>query len=602
MRKRAALIIGNGEYKDLPLDNPIGDALKVHSLLQLRGFSATLITDIDRANLESHLDAFEKMASESEMALIYFAGHGVEFRGAGYIIPVDAEFPLSAGSLDYFCVPTSALIRALRGCGGPKVLVVDACREGVKGWSAEEWNRSGNFLDVIREQESNVDDTLIAYSTSFGEIAKDGKDGNSLYCKKFCDYALLHGLTIEDVFKKVGFDVMRMTGGAQRPWYYSSLNDRVKFSDMDEFKLIHTKRVPRGAIGDIPSLSGDYDCFETMVSSGNSALHLFTVSSVYTLDRLMPSSVIGTAMAGPDRHVAIDSEGNVFIWNRKSIMVAKISGITPHGVKISPNGMRLLIYGREGVMSVNISSKTFEIIFARDLPWEPYCAAFVSNNEAWIAGQNEKIARLVIRRGRYSLREVEVDSRSRPWSHAYSMAYVPTRNELAITFGNGKIDIFSVKSAKISKTFKLSKHMQSTIARRESLVDTVQGEMITNFLFHPSTLTADQRDFCESQLALNALMFSSASRDVPIIAVGSSEGIVYLLDARDGQIVQQLDVCSDRGSGIEGVQFTRGGLIAVLTADCYLYHYASGSIPLASELPLQFGRLVYQGSSQPATF
>jgi TPR repeat protein len=218
--KRIALVVGNSAYQNVaPLDNPKNDAsLMAHTLKEL-GF--TLIGDgaqlnLDKAGLDKAVQNFGQQLQGADVALFYYAGHGVQVRGSNYLVPVNAN-PAREADVDFQMVDVGLVLRQMGGSGTRLNLVIlDACRNNPFGGRGLRGSEGG--LAQMRAPEG----TLISYATQPGNVAQDGADGNSPYTKALAATIRRTGLDIFQTFNEVGLTVKHVTGGAQQPWVSSS--------------------------------------------------------------------------------------------------------------------------------------------------------------------------------------------------------------------------------------------------------------------------------------------------------------------------------------------------------------------------------------------
>jgi formylglycine-generating enzyme required for sulfatase activity len=218
--KRVALVVGNGTYVHVArLTNPRNDAELMAETLKTLGF--TLIGDraqvnLDKAGFDSAVQSFGAQLQGADVGLFYYAGHGVQVRGANYLVPVGAN-PTKEADVDFQMLDTNLVLRQMEGSGTKlNVVILDACRNnpfGGRGLRA-----TGNGLVQMQAPEG----TLISYATQPGNVAQDGADGNSPYTKALAQTMLRPGLGIFDAFNEVGLAVKKVTGGTQQPWVSSS--------------------------------------------------------------------------------------------------------------------------------------------------------------------------------------------------------------------------------------------------------------------------------------------------------------------------------------------------------------------------------------------
>lgn len=218
--KRIALVVGNSAYQNITrLDNPKNDAVLMADTLSSLGF--TLIggraqLDLDKPALDLAVQNFGRLVQGADVALFYYAGHGVQVSGSNYLVPVGAN-PTREADVDFQMVDINLVLRQMQGSGTRlNMVLLDACRNnpfGTRGLRA-----SSGGLAQMRAPEG----TLISYATQPGSVAQDGSDGHSPYTKALAATIRQAGLDIFQTFNQVGLAVKRETGGSQQPWVSSS--------------------------------------------------------------------------------------------------------------------------------------------------------------------------------------------------------------------------------------------------------------------------------------------------------------------------------------------------------------------------------------------
>jgi len=218
--KRVALVIGNSAYRNVtPLDNPTRDAQLMADTLTGIGF--TLVggraqLDLDKATMDNAVQEFGRQVVGADVALFYYAGHGVQVAGSNYLVPVGAN-PTREADVDFQMVDANLVLRQMQGSGTRLNLVIlDACRNNPFG------SRGLRGSDGGLAQMRAPDGTLISYATQPGNVAQDGSDGHSPYTKALAATLRQPGLDIFQTFNQVGLAVKRATGGTQQPWVSSS--------------------------------------------------------------------------------------------------------------------------------------------------------------------------------------------------------------------------------------------------------------------------------------------------------------------------------------------------------------------------------------------
>ncbi|WP_066330921.1 caspase family protein [Azohydromonas lata] len=219
---RIALVIGNAAYRGDPLDNPVNDARLVAGVLKKAGFDVTLAQDLNRAALLEALRGFGNRLNENTVALLYYAGHGLQLRDRNYFIPVDAEIR-SEDEIPIAGIDVGFVLGRMAHARSPVNLVIlDACRNNPflgKTVSAQ----------GLAQMDAPVG-TLLAYATAPGKLAADsGSGANGVYAAHLARHLLTPGLSVEQVFKRVREGVVRETQQQQVPWESSSLQGEFAF-------------------------------------------------------------------------------------------------------------------------------------------------------------------------------------------------------------------------------------------------------------------------------------------------------------------------------------------------------------------------------------
>lgn len=218
--RRVALVVGNSRYEHVsPLENPAKDAALVAMTLKSLGFSIvgdTAQLDLDKNALDIAIQRFGTDVQGAEVAMFYYAGHGVQVGGSNYIVPVGAN-PTREADVDFQMTNLDLVLKQMQDAGTRLNLVVlDACRNNPFGGRALRSSEAG--LAQIRAPEG----TLISYATQPGNVASDGSDGHSPYTRALADTMRRPGLDIFQTFNQIGLLVKRSTAGAQQPWVSSS--------------------------------------------------------------------------------------------------------------------------------------------------------------------------------------------------------------------------------------------------------------------------------------------------------------------------------------------------------------------------------------------
>jgi hypothetical protein len=215
-QKRIALVIGNSAYKNAPLRNPANDATDMAIMLERLGFKVTLKTDANQRAMKQSIRAFGKQLAKGGVGLFYFAGHGIQYSGRNYLIPVHADVQ-SEADVEYEAVDAGRVLAQMEKAGNNlNIIILDACRNNP-------FARSFRSADKGLAKMDAPTGSILAYSTAPGSVAADGIGRNGLYTSKLLKHMATPNVKIETVFKKVRIDVARASGKKQTPWESSSL-------------------------------------------------------------------------------------------------------------------------------------------------------------------------------------------------------------------------------------------------------------------------------------------------------------------------------------------------------------------------------------------
>lgn len=219
--ERLALVIGNSDYQQQFLKNPINDVKAMEVVLRKRGFKVISGSDLDRKGMRKLIRKFGKrLKSTLGVGFFYYAGHGVQYQGKNYLIPLRADIeeehdiPDDAISVDRILSTMDAARNKIN------IMVLDACRNNPFPKSFR-WSAGAGFAAM--DPKNRAVGTYIAYSTGKGQKAKDGEGKHSPFAKHLLVAMETPGLDVEQLFKLVRTEVKNETGGKQTPWSETSL-------------------------------------------------------------------------------------------------------------------------------------------------------------------------------------------------------------------------------------------------------------------------------------------------------------------------------------------------------------------------------------------
>jgi uncharacterized caspase-like protein len=226
---RLALVIGESAYRAVPsLPNPANDARAMTRLLTDSGFEVTTASDLSQREMNQKVGDFTAQIAAKgpdTIALVFYAGHGLQIDGENYLVPVDvdpkreADIPLQAVRLNDVLNTLNSVPTRMR------ILLLDACRNNPFPALNQTVGRGLALVDT----KTGAPGTFLSYSTSPGAEAEDGQGADSPYTAALLAAARTPGLPIEQAFKQVRVAVNKATNGRQTPWESSSLTDDFKF-------------------------------------------------------------------------------------------------------------------------------------------------------------------------------------------------------------------------------------------------------------------------------------------------------------------------------------------------------------------------------------
>ena len=216
--RRVALIIGNSNYQNAPiLPNPERDARGIADMFQKAGYEiVTTAFNVGNLDFKSTIRKFEDTVTDADIAVIYYAGYGLNIHGTNYLIPIDAKLA-SDRDANNETITLEQLVESVHGAKLLRVIIIDACRDSpfARIMKAE---RMG--LGAVQP---NSIDTLIAYAAKPGTTADDGGGDHSPFAAALIDNLFVPGLDIRLAFGRVRDEVLKKTGYMQEPFVYGSL-------------------------------------------------------------------------------------------------------------------------------------------------------------------------------------------------------------------------------------------------------------------------------------------------------------------------------------------------------------------------------------------
>lgn len=274
--RRIALVVGNANYKyHTLLQNPQVDAEMVANELRELGFDVMVVYDGDKEAMTKSLHAFVGKAKDGryDMAVFYYSGHGMQYGGQNWLLPVDANIFTGADALQSG-LSSSFVLQSLKESKCKNIVVMlDACRS----------MRLSTSPTVVRTDELPVDlpqgmaamdppkGVCIAFATRSGEIAQDDMEDNALkggpYAQALVHALRIPNLTVDELFNQVKETVMKATNRNQMPIHTNALlNTRLYINGQNFYTFDRGQEDRSGMEEDLyaMALSGDKEAqFET---------------------------------------------------------------------------------------------------------------------------------------------------------------------------------------------------------------------------------------------------------------------------------------------------------------------------------------------------
>jgi formylglycine-generating enzyme required for sulfatase activity len=231
-QKRIALVIGNSFYERAPrLSNPVNDANSMAEMFKSAGFDTVeLKLDVKAAEMRRALRDFSDDARGADIAIIYFAGHGLEIQGTNYLVPTDAVLERDIDAYDE-AVSLERLLNVIEPARQLRLVILDACRDNPFIKSMKHAIVSRSYDRGLAKVEPVGPNTLVAFAAKAGSTADDGNMAHSPFTAALVKFLPQPGLDLRRAFGYVRDDVLKATRNRQEPFIYGSLGG-------DDFPLV----------------------------------------------------------------------------------------------------------------------------------------------------------------------------------------------------------------------------------------------------------------------------------------------------------------------------------------------------------------------------
>jgi uncharacterized caspase-like protein len=202
--RRVALLIGNGAYSKVgKLENPSRDVAAMEALLRKAGFDAVEAKrDLGRDAMRRALRDFSDKVHDAEIALVFYAGHGIEVKGDNYLIPTDAVLERDIDVEDE-TVPLARVFQMLEPVKRLRLVILDACRDNPFAPAMKRTVAGRSIGRGLAQVEVTTTDTLLAYAAKAGSVALDGQGGNSPYTSALLKHLTTPNLDVTLALRRV---------------------------------------------------------------------------------------------------------------------------------------------------------------------------------------------------------------------------------------------------------------------------------------------------------------------------------------------------------------------------------------------------------------
>lgn len=222
--RRVALVVGNAAYERAPkLDNPLDDAGAVADLLRGAGFEVVDARyDLGSLQFKRVVREFADTVRGAEIAVVYYAGHGIEIGGTNYLIPTDARLASDLDAEDE-ALSLDRIVRILEPAKRLRLVILDACRDNPFINSMRRTVATRAVSHGLAKVEPATSDTLIAFAAKAGSTADDGSGKHSPFTGALLKHITVPGLDVRLAFGRVRDEVLETTNNRQEPFVYGSL-------------------------------------------------------------------------------------------------------------------------------------------------------------------------------------------------------------------------------------------------------------------------------------------------------------------------------------------------------------------------------------------
>jgi hypothetical protein len=311
--RRVALVIGNAAYRSVaPLANTVNDANGMAAVFKSAGFDVVLRKDLGVLEFKRAVREFMATVRDADIAVVYYAGHGLEAGGINYLVPVDAKL-LSDYDAEDEAVSLDRVILALQQARRLRLIILDACRDNPFLQKLQRTIATRALTNGLAKVEPGETDTLIAYAAKAGSVSSDGTGAHSPFTAALMKHLTEPGVDIRIALGKVRDEVLKATGGRQEPFVYGSLGgETVSLVPIPEPKTARTTADPN------LDIRIDYEMAERVGTSEGWESFLAIHGSGYYADlaRAQLAKLKATTPATPPATVPVKQEAVPVVLER----------------------------------------------------------------------------------------------------------------------------------------------------------------------------------------------------------------------------------------------------------------------------------------------
>jgi len=216
--KRLALVIGNADYQSTTkLTNPSNDATDMAATLKTLGFEVLSGTNQSKREMEALIRQFgEKLAKQGGVGLFFYAGHGIQYRGGNYLVPVEANIP-AEDEIEYASINLGFLLNKMEAAqNNLNIVILDACRNNPFARSWRNYRDIGDNIGLAKVTPPTG--TIMLYATQPGNVASDGSGRNGLFTESLLQQIKKPNVEFDAMVKALARDVSEKSGKKQLPW------------------------------------------------------------------------------------------------------------------------------------------------------------------------------------------------------------------------------------------------------------------------------------------------------------------------------------------------------------------------------------------------